>query len=112
MMTPEPPFSFQHTGKHLRVQFSIPQVDNSLVGRFQDELQEVWSEEIDSITIDLRTVEYIDSSGVGALLSIRKRLGEGSDPIVLTEVTAEVGETLRLLHLQRVFTIEPATPEA
>lgn len=59
---------------------------------------------VSRVVIDLGTVEFIDSSGVGALLALCKRLPAGA-AVQLTHVQAEVRAVLELLRLHRVFEI-------
>jgi anti-sigma B factor antagonist len=61
---------------------------------------------ITRVVIDLGPVEFIDSSGVGALLALCKRLPAGA-VVQLTRVQAEVRTVLELLRLHRVFEITP-----
>lgn len=57
------------------------------------------------VVIDLRAVEFIDSSGIGTLLSLLKvRGGE----LRLRAVQGGVMSVLELLRLHRVFQIEPS----
>jgi anti-sigma B factor antagonist len=61
---------------------------------------------VSRVVINLQSVEFIDSSGVGALLSLCRRLPVGS-VMQLTHVQAEVRSVLELLRLHRVFEISP-----
>ena len=58
------------------------------------------------VVLDLGAVEFIDSSGVGVLLALCKRMPAGA-VIQLTKVQAEVRAVLELLRLHRVFEITP-----
>jgi len=58
------------------------------------------------VVLDLGTVKFIDSSGVGALLALCKRMPAGG-VVQLTKVQAEVRAVLELLRLHRVFEITP-----
>ncbi len=58
------------------------------------------------VCVDLSRVEFVDSSGVGALLSLYKQV-EGK--MRLERPTPAVLSVLELLRLHRVFEIEQAT---
>ncbi len=60
------------------------------------------------VTIDLKTVEMIDSSGIGALLAVHKRLAESGGKVVLRGVQPAVVSVIELLRLHRVFEVEMA----
>lgn len=62
---------------------------------------------VDRIEIDLRTVEFIDSSGVGALLTLYRRAPAGV-VVHLCNVRAEVRAVLELLRLHQVFVLKGA----
>lgn len=57
------------------------------------------------IVIDLRHVQFVDSSGLGALVSIFKALG-GSGEVVLCGVAGSVRSMLQLTRMDRIFPIE------
>jgi len=57
------------------------------------------------LIIDLSKVRYIDSSGLGVLVSLLKKMKEISGKIVLLNPTEEIMEILSLTSLARVFII-------
>lgn len=63
------------------------------------------------IILNFATVEFIDSSGIGALVSVLKHVGRRGDLVL-----CQVGETLmgafRLTRMDRVFRIYPTEAEA
>lgn len=56
--------------------------------------------------IHLEEVKFLDSSGVGALLSIYKSFQAVSAEVVLKNPTPPVLSVLELLRLHRIFTIQ------
>jgi anti-sigma B factor antagonist len=59
------------------------------------------------LVLDLSRTALVDSSGLGVLVSVLRRLpGPGS--LVLRGVTPGVDRTLRLARLDRLLVIEPA----
>lgn len=54
------------------------------------------------IALDLSEVEFIDSSGLGALVSILKQLG-GQGEIAIGGVRETVGSLFKLTRLDKVF---------
>lgn len=63
----------------------------------------------DHVLLDLSAVDFVDSSGLGAIVSILKLIGSGGD-LTITGVGPRVGETLRLTHLDRVLRVLPGEP--
>jgi len=58
------------------------------------------------LTIDMSETEFVDSSGIGALVALRKAVSaEGT--VVLVNPTEFVRRVLRLTRMETVFQIEP-----
>lgn len=64
-----------------------------------------------AIVLDLSDVTFIDSTGLGAILSVLKRLGKGGE-IVITGVSDTVGSMFKLTRMDRVFLMYPTVDEA
>ena len=64
-----------------------------------------------SIVLDLSKVEFIDSSGLGAILSILKRMPKGCE-LILCGTTDPVTSMFKLTRLDRVFTMKKTVDEA
>jgi anti-sigma B factor antagonist len=60
------------------------------------------------IEIDLDQVTFIDSTGLGALVEIRRAAQSLGRDIVLTHVRDRVAKILAITALDRVFTVRPA----
>jgi anti-sigma B factor antagonist len=58
-----------------------------------------------SLVLDLSKVDFIDSSGLGAILAIFKRMPKGSD-LILCGATDSVASMFKLTRLDRVFTMK------
>ncbi len=63
------------------------------------------------IVINLASVEYIDSSGFGALLSILRTTKNNSSQLKLCNITPQVLELVKLLQLHTVFDIRNSVEE-
>jgi anti-sigma B factor antagonist len=57
--------------------------------------------------VDCTQIEFIDSSGLGALIYVQKQLPEGLQPLRLTGVGPRMLTVLELLQVHRLFDIEP-----
>jgi len=73
---------------------------------FKSQCRDFWQPGIESVTIDLRSVEFLDSSGVGALLSVFKHLPRETASVTLLHVTPPVQSVVELLRLHRILQIQ------
>jgi len=64
------------------------------------------------IIVQLETVRFIDSSGLGALLSGYKNAAAQNGKLVLTNIQQQVLSMFELTRLNRVFEIYPDVNEA
>jgi anti-sigma B factor antagonist len=101
-------FRFEHRPerKELNVQLTARQFTAATVPEFKTALEQEWKPDIARVVLDLSAVEFIDSSGVGALLGVQKRLSLQSEPVTLKGARPTVVSVLELLRLQRVFKLE------
>jgi anti-sigma B factor antagonist len=59
------------------------------------------------VTVDLSELRLIDSSGIGALVSLYKRVRGSGGQVAFTGVTAQPLVIFKLLRLDVVFELEP-----
>ena len=60
------------------------------------------------VRLDLSDADYLDSSGVGWLLTCNKRIRQAGGRLTLHSPHPIVTNVLRVLKLEKVFEIEPA----
>jgi anti-anti-sigma factor len=105
---------------HNTVLISTPQnIFNPEARKFKEDFRQLCQEEdgFHKIIIDMSKTNFIDSSGVGALVSCLKVLREmdsksaRSEPteLVLWSVNAQVLSVLKMTNLNEIFHIEPST---
>ncbi|WP_433087042.1 STAS domain-containing protein [Dactylosporangium sp. CA-052675] len=63
-----------------------------------------------SLMLDLDAVEFIDSTILGVLVGVHKRLMEHSQRLTLIGVRGRILRTFKLTCLDQVFTVVPAPP--
>jgi anti-anti-sigma factor len=66
----------------------------------------------DALTLDLGGVSFIDSSGLGALVRVRKEAGNRGKTLTLVNVSASTHRLLEITGLQDAFDIVDKEPEA
>ena len=62
---------------------------------------------IKTVSVDLADVTFIDSTGIGALISLRATAADVGAQLVLRRPTARVLTVLRTIKMDTAFTIEP-----
>lgn len=100
----------------LRITVGSTRLDAAIAGEFKETVESAWVAAVTRVEINLGSVEFIDSSGVGALISIFRKSLSARGGIRLTQVRPGVWAVLELLHLCSLFesvsAAEPATGAA
>lgn len=86
----------------LCITVTTARLDAHSVREFKASVEAAWSPVVRSVEIDLSAVEFLDSSGVGALLSVYKRL-PAAGSVRLENVRPAVQTVIELLRLHRIF---------
>ena len=85
-------------------------VANTLALR--DRLAEVMSDERAAVLLDLGGVDFIDSAGVGLLVSAHRRAHAASGAFAIAGVSPTVARVLQLTRTDRVLRVLPTVEEA
>ncbi|HWQ41329.1 MAG TPA: STAS domain-containing protein [Desulfosporosinus sp.] len=72
----------------------------------RDDLLEIINQGIVDVRMDLSGLSYIDSSGLGTLVTINKRTKEKNGKLVLTGAQGLPLELIKRTRLDKVFIIE------
>ena len=91
--------------RELVITINDEKFDAAGVEALAEELDEIWRAELKEVTIDLARVEFIDSSKIGALLSVQKRLTGSPKPITILDTKPLVRFVIELLRLYRAFAL-------
>lgn len=73
---------------------------------FRDELLEKIDKGVTEVTIDLSELTYIDSTGLGVLITIHKRVKEKNGKILITGAQGMVEQLFKRTRLDRVLMTE------
>lgn len=71
---------------------------------FKEEVVALIDEGASQLVIDFKDVTFLDSSGLGALAGILKKIGHRGD-IVVCGLNADVAQMFRICRMDRVFKI-------
>jgi anti-anti-sigma factor len=58
-----------------------------------------------TLVLDLHGVDFVDSSGLGALLGIKKQQERGGGRLLLTRLSDSVARIIEITRLDRVFDV-------
>ena len=75
--------------------------------RFTLAVTEELSQEGNKMIFDFKNIEFIDSSGIGCIISLVKTAKSNHSEIKLCNISSEVMDVLELLHLPMILDIEP-----
>jgi anti-sigma B factor antagonist len=88
-----------------------PIIDASSAADFKNQLV-TWIQEGNlRILLDLTFIEFVDSSGLGAIISLLKLLA-GKGDICLCSIRDQVMSLFKLTRMDRIFRIYPTSAEA
>lgn len=79
------------------------EIDISNAPQLKKELETAYSQKATDIIVDLSNLSYIDSTGLGALISVYGKMKSGGHRIVLTEPKENVKKLLSITSLDKVL---------
>lgn len=85
-------------------------IDAAVAIQFKDRMRELVQGGAPRVVLDLSRVIFLDSSGLGAVVAVRKFLGPDR-MLELSGLTPPVEKVFRLTRMDSVFTIHPGTPD-
>lgn len=83
----------------------IRRLDASIAPQFKTQMLEFIDAGHHRVALDLSEIEFIDSTGLGALVVIRKAL-EGRGELVIRGVQPNVWPLFRLTRMDKIFRID------
>ena len=98
-------FSLGSGKSDLRISMNVTRFDATCTSEFKHQLDKIWKPTIKTVILDFAAVQCIDSSGIGALIGIKKRLAADAPPVTLKNTHQRVEEVLKLLRLHRMFSL-------
>ncbi len=104
-------FETRQDEKALVVTVSERRIDASVAIQFKSALQEAVGDLEGPVVLDLSRVDFLDSSGLGAVVGSMKFLGR-ERKLLLAGLTPTVEKVFRITRMDRVFEIFPSTEEA
>lgn len=93
----------------MMVHLNEGRLDALIATQFKDRLRELIRSNDQTIILDMGKVDFMDSSGLGALIAVFKCLPEGRQ-MALANLGANVERVLKLTRMDTIFTILPTEP--
>lgn len=98
-------------GKVLVAKACDPRVDARMAADFKQQLLAMVEAGHPLIALDLSEVDFIDSSGLGAIVAVLKQLS-GRGHLVIAGAKPAVVNLFRLTRMDKVFRMFPGTADA
>ena len=86
-------------------------IDAAMAIQFKEDMRSETAEGPDRILLDLTNVEFIDSSGLGAIVASMKQLGR-NQTLELAGLTPNVQKVFRLTRMDTIFNLFPTLSDA
>ncbi|WP_019954940.1 STAS domain-containing protein [Yoonia vestfoldensis] len=71
---------------------------------FKDEVTDIINGGANRVVIDFKNVSFLDSSGLGALVGVLKKVGHRGE-LVVSGLNSDVQQMFRICRMDRVFTV-------
>jgi anti-sigma B factor antagonist len=85
-------------------------IDAASAIQFKERMRELVSGPAPLVILDLSRVAFLDSSGLGAVVSVLKMMAAGRK-LELSGLTPTVEKVFRLTRMDTIFTIHPSLPQ-
>ena len=103
--------SLQPQSDRLGITVNAPRIDAQAAVKFKDAVHTACGNDHSWIILDLTNVDFVDSSGLGAIVSIKKHIGKGRR-VDLASLGPAVEKVFRLTRMDSVFRIYPTLDDA
>jgi anti-sigma B factor antagonist len=101
----------QEIGDTLVVKVLDARIDAAVAVRFKNRMMELTTTPSERVILDLSQVEFLDSSGLGAVVGSMKQLGRARK-LDLAGLTPTVEKVFRITRMDRVFRIFDSADDA
>lgn len=93
------------------IRVASARIDAAVAIEFKERMRALTDGPWPTVLLDLGEVEFLDSSGLGAVVAVMKHLGPARK-LELAGLRPLVAKVFRLTRMDSVFTIHPQVPEA
>lgn len=100
----------QRLGEMIVIRVLDDRIDAAGAIQFKERMRELIADPSDRVVLDMSNVGFLDSSGLGAVVSVMKVLGP-IRRLELSGLTPTVEKVFRLTRMDSVFIIHKSLPE-
>lgn len=86
-------------------------IDAAVAIQFKDRMREHMADARGRVVLDLHKVDFIDSSGLGAIVAVMKLMPQGAK-LELAGLTPSVDKVFRMTRMDSIFTIHADSESA
>lgn len=101
----------EEVGMDLIITVKDPRIDAAVAVVFKQKMAEMTDHPAKRVVLDLQAVEFLDSSGLGAVVGAMKSMGQGRK-LDLAGLSQTVEKVFRLTRMDTVFRIYPSRQAA
>lgn len=101
----------QDIGDTRLIEVREPRIDAAVAIQFKDLMRGLTESGPERIVLDMSAVDFLDSSGLGAVVAAMKAVGTGRR-LELAGLTGMVEKVFTLTRMDSVFTIHPNAKDA
>lgn len=101
-------FEVEKNGSSVTLKLKERKLDSSVSPELKGEFLILCKPKVETLNVDLKEVEFCDSSGLSALLIAERKMKEHGGKVVLRNVHKKVVSLIRISMLDRVFEIHEA----
>ena len=87
------------------ISFNVNKIDAMITEDIREQINKVFDNSNSKVIIDLKGVEYIDSSGFGCFLSVMRTARNSYSVLKFVNPEPRIMDILQTLHLHTVFQI-------
>ncbi len=102
---------FEKAGNIEIVSFSVNRINALIAEEVREQISKLFENQNAKVVINLKGIEYIDSSGFGCLLSILRAAKNNYGILKIACPESSVNSLFKTLYLHTVFEIYPDTGE-
>lgn len=103
-----PSLIVNETETQMIIRVEEARIDAAIATRFKDQVREIVLRGRKPVLLDMRRVDFMDSSGLGSMIAVRKALPEAI-PVILAGLSPNVERVFRLTRMDSIFEIRPAS---
>ena len=101
----------EQRGKIIVIRAMAERIDAASAIQFKERMREIIEIPSERVVFDMSKVTFLDSSGLGAVVSVMKSLGP-TRKLELSGLTPTVEKVFRLTRMDSVFLIHKVLPES